>query len=498
MARGQFDGAFAATFDLFTLPELFMIRQLAFLFALSCSSIFWAGQTVGAAQPNILFIFADDHAYSAVHALGNDEIETPNLDGLARRGVTFSHAYNQGSWSGAVCVASRTMLVTGQFLWKAEKTYRNTDKEFRQQNRLWPQLLEKAGYETYFSGKWHIRADATKAFNVARHVRPGMPNQTPAGYNRPKNKDDKNWKPWDKSFEGFWKGGVHWSEVLKNDAVDYLHQAAKNDKPFFMYLAFNAPHDPRQSPRRFVEKYPLEKISLPRSFVPEYPYEIGSNRIRDEQLAPFPRTPYAVKVNRQEYYAIITHMDHQIGQILKTLKETGQADNTYIVFTADHGLAVGHHGLMGKQNMFDHSVRVPFMIVGPDVPTGRTIDTPIYLQDVVPTTLELAKAKKPEHVDFHSVLPIIRGDSSGEYESMYGGYLAVQRMVTHDGGKLVLYPKIKRALLFDMRADPDELNDLASDETRPRMRQLFKRLQALQKETGDRLDLAAAFPELAG
>ena len=407
--------------------------------------------------PNILFIFADDQAFDTIAALGNDEIETPNLDSLVRRGTTFTRAYNQGSWSGAVCVASRTMLVTGRYLWHANEIYAKTDQEFRQQNRMWPQLLQSAGYQTYFSGKWHIRADANKTFQVCNHVRPGMPKQTKQGYNRPHEGKPDVWKPWDKKFGGFWEGGKHWSEVLGDDGVGYLQQASKVDRPFFMYLAFNAPHDPRQSPQEYVEKYPLDKIAVPRSFVPDHPHEIGANRIRDEQLAPFPRTEYSVKVNRQEYYAIITHMDAQVGRILKALEESGKADNTYIIFTADHGLAVGRHGLMGKQNMYDHSIRVPFVMVGPGVEAGARNDAPIYLQDAMATTLELAGVEKPEHVEFQSVLPLLRGETGNVREAIYSGYLQKQRAVTFEGYKLILYPDTGVSLLFHVDKDPEEL-----------------------------------------
>ena len=453
---------------------------------------------LSAEQPNILFIFADDQAFDTIGALGNDEIQTPNLDKLVQRGATFTRAYNQGSWSGAVCVASRTMLVTGRYLWHANDIYSNTDKLFREQSRLWPQLLEQAGYETYFSGKWHIRADANKAFTVCRNIRPGMPNQTKQGYNRPHQGKPDVWKPWDTKFEGFWKGGKHWSEVLADDGVSYLNRAAKSDSPFFMYLAFNAPHDPRQSPKEYVDRYPLDKIAVPESFVPEYPLDIGANRIRDEQLAPFPRTEYSVKVNRQEYYAIITHMDDQIGRILEALEKTGKADNTYIIFTADHGLAVGRHGLMGKQNMYDHSIRVPLMIVGPDIKPNSKVDAPIYLQDAMATTLDLGGVDKPDHVQFESVLPLLRGDQAEARDAIYSGYLQVQRAVTFQGHKLILYPKIAKALLFNLEKDPKEIHNLMDEPGSEELaKRLFAKLLELQKETGDKLDLTKTFTKLA-
>lgn len=439
-------------------------------------------------KPNILFIFADDQAFDTIHAHGNSEIETPNLDRLVARGVTFTHAYNQGGYHGAVCVASRTMLNTGRFLWNAQRE----EKEMKQKQAdglLWSQLLRKAGYQTFFTGKWHVKADTKVIFDVARNVRGGMPNQVPQGYNRPKDKNDDTWKPWDPQWGGFWKGGKHWSEVVGDDGVDFLKMAAENEKPFFMYLAFNAPHDPRQAPKEYVDKYPLNKISLPRPFLPEYPYQIGSNKIRDEKLAPFPRTEYNVKVNRQEYYAIITHMDAQIGRMLDALEKTGQADNTYIIFSADHGLAVGHHGLMGKQNVFDHSVRVPFMMVGPDIPKNKKIDTPIYMQDLMPTTLELAGIAKPDYVQFNSLLPVIKG-GKGAYRAIYGAYTGTQRMVTEDHWKLILYPRIQQTLLYNLKKDPLEEKDLATNpEYASRITTLKKSLKALQVAVGDTLDL---------
>ncbi|NQU20295.1 MAG: sulfatase-like hydrolase/transferase [Candidatus Nealsonbacteria bacterium] len=452
-----------------------------------------------AEKPNILFVFADDQCFETIHAFGHELIETPNLDRLVGQGMTFTQAHNQGSWTGAVCVASRTMLNTGRFLWNARKIDKQTEQE-RQAGRFWSEYMKGAGYDTYMTGKWHVKADAEKAFDFVTHVRPGMPKQTPQGYNRPIDGQADPWSPSDPKFGGFWEGGKHWSEVLGDDATGYLEQAAGRDKPFFMYLAFNAPHDPRQSPKEYVEKYPVEKVDVPVNFLPEYPYKdaIGCGRgLRDEKLAPFPRTPHAVKVNRQEYYAIITHMDAQVGRILDALKRSGKEKNTYIFFTADHGLAVGHHGLFGKQNLYDHSVRVPLIVVGPGVPKGEKTDAPVYLQDVMPTTLELAGVAKPDHVQFTSLMPLIRGEAKQSYDAIYGGYLSVQRSVKLDGYKLLLYPKIAKVRLYHVAEDPDEMKDLADDpRCKPVIAKLFARLLELQKETGDDVDLKSVYPKL--
>ena len=247
--------------------------------------------------------------------------------------------------------------------------------------------------------------------------------------------------------------------------------------------------------------YPLDKISVPKSYTEEYPYQdqIGcGDGLRDECLAPFPRTEYSVKVNRQEYYAIITHLDQQIGRILDALEKSGKKDNTYIFYTADHGLACGNHGLMGKQNMYDHSMRAPLMVIGPDLPKGKKIDMDVYLQDIMPSTLELAGAEKPAYVEFNSLMDAVRMErTKSSYPAIYGCYKNLQRMIRKDGFKLIVYPEAKKVLLFDMDNDPLEMNDLADVEAyQPKVKELFVQLIELQKSMGDSLDLKVVFPDL--
>ena len=393
------------------------------------------------------------------------------------------------------------MLITGRSVWDANGVYKTTDKE-REAGVLWPQLLSQAGYRTFMTGKWHIRTDAEKCFDVARHVRPGMPNSVESAYNRPPAQGKDPWSPTDTSLGGFWEGGRHWSAVTADDAIEFLGVAKNEERPAFFYVAFNAPHDPRQSPQEFLDRYPLERIAIPQPFLPEYPYaeEIGAGqRLRDERLAPFPRTEQAVAVHRREYYAIMTHLDAQIGRILQALDASGKADNTWIFFTADHGLSVGHHGLVGKQNQYDHSIRVPFVVVGPGVPKGVTDTAPIYLQDVMPTTLELAGARKPEHVFFKSLLSRLgqtKPDASSKpYASIYGSYLELQRSITHDGWKLIIYPDAKVLRLYHVQDDPHEMVDLAGQpEYADQMIELFDRFVALQQDLQDPVDVTSLRP----
>lgn len=452
-----------------------------------------------APQPHMLFIIADDLCFQQVRSAGHDPvIQTPSLDRLAARGTAFDRCYNMGSYSGAVCVASRTMLNSGRTLWRANHIYKTSEAE-RQAGRWWSESLKRSGYRTYLTGKWHCQAKAEAAFDVARNVRGGMPQDTPAAYNRPLEGRPDPWSPTDRSLGGFWEGGKHWSEVVADDAVAYLSEVAARPEPAFLYVAFNAPHDPRQSPQEFLDRYPLDEQPLPVNYLPEYPHKdaIGCGReLRDEKLAPFPRTEFAVWTHRREYYAAITHLDEQIGRVLEAADRLPDGRELWIFFTADHGLAVGQHGLLGKQNLYEHSVRVPFLAAGPGVEAGRRVAAPIYLQDVHPTTLELAGVPQPEHVEFQSLLPLLHGETRSAHDPVYGAYLNLQRSITKDGWKLLLYPQARVARLYHVAEDPHELHDLAGrPETAARQRELFAALQGLQERYGDPLDLRATFPQ---
>ena len=451
-----------------------------------------------ASTPNILFLFSDDQCWDTIGIIGN-EVETPNLDKMVKNGVFFENAYNSGAWQGAVCMASRTMLMLGKQLWDAHKYY---DDQVRNPADFWSTYLKRRGYKTYFTGKWHISNISPKnIYDVTGTIRPGMPNysdpklggnyrwdQRGAGYFRPSSKNDNSWCPSNPIYGGFWEGGIHWSEVIRKEAIDFIYQAANSKEPFFMQIAFNAPHDPRQSPDEYIKKYPIEEIGIPVNFLPENPHvyamELAKGMARDEDLAPFPRTIYSVKKNRQEYFALISYMDMQIGKIIDALRDTKQIDNTVIIFTSDHGLSCGQHGLMGKQNMFEHSMKPPLIISGPGFPKGKTIKTPVYLQDIMPTTLELAQVPIPDNIAFKSLLPVIKGKQS--YSSIYGAYKDKQRMIRKNDFKLVWYPESETYLLFDLLKDPYETNDLIYEKDKQKIvNELKKELYDQQLKLND-------------
>ena len=477
-----------------------------------------------AKAPNILFIISDDQAPDTIAALGNTEIHTPNLDRLVKGGTSFTHCFNQGSWSGAVCVASRTMLITGQSVYRAPKNKAYLDQwahakgvlavDEQEPVKLWSEVFREAGYRTFLTGKWHNNTHAVeRGFSHVKALGAGMYethegtkpklSENP-GYLRP-SPTRKKWNAWDPKFHGIWKPSIrdlhangkmgdfytveqHSSELFADQAVEFLSNSKKSNTPFFMFVSFNAPHDPRQSPRSFIDRYPVAQSKIPQNYLPEHPFDNGAISIRDEQLAPFPRTKKAIRTHRAEYYAIISHMDEQIGRVLDALEKSGNADNTYVVFTSDHGLAVGSHGLMGKQNPYDHSIRMPFLISGPGIPKNKTVRDMIYMQSVYPTTCELAGLSIPQSVDFPSLKNLALGKGGKGEEIVYGCYQDMQRLVRSQTHKLIFYPKLKRYQLFDLVKDPHEISDQFKNPSYKKIKtELMQALTQKRKELGDGL-----------
>ncbi len=282
----------------------------------------------------------------------------------------------------------------------------------------------------------------------------------------------------------------HSCELYADSAVELLRKAAAQpDHPFFLYVAWNSPHDPRQAPKEFLDLYPADKIEVPPNFLPQHPFDQGDAKVRDEMLAPFPRTPDAVRVHRREYYALITYMDRQLGRILDTLEKTGLAGNTCVIVTGDHGLAVGEHGLMGKQNLYDCSVRMPFIMVGPGIAGGRRIDSLMYQHCLFPTLCDLAGLATPATVQFPSLLPLLRGERGQLFDSIYSAYRGFQRMVRTEQHKLILYPEAKRFQLFDLEKDPWETNSLDPSRHATTVTELFRDLKQWQEKVSDTLVL---------
>ncbi|MDR1385174.1 MAG: sulfatase-like hydrolase/transferase [Planctomycetaceae bacterium] len=478
---------------------------MIFLATVSNKTLYSEQQESGT-KPNVLFLFADDFNAETFSFLGHPTVKTPTFDKLADEGVVFTNAYIQGSWVSAVCLSSRSMLNTGLSLWHAKNKVENAVKKQGthtniQELALWAQRMKKAGYTTYFSGKWHVpNIEPEDVFDrIGKYYPGGMPPTVDSAYDRPYENKPDSWSPSDRNIPGYWENGKHRSEIQADIVIDLLSEASKRSEPFFIYAAFNAPHDPRQSPKEFLDEYPLDKIDVPKNFLPEYTWneEVGAPRsLHGEKLAPFPRTEFAIKTHRKEYDAIITHLDSQIARILDALRSSGKIDNTYIVFAADNGMAMGEHGLMAKQSMYEHSLKVPLFVIGRGIPKAKQIKTPVYLHDIVPTILEIADADYHDAVDFQSLLPLIHNEKEQQYQSLYGAYQDLTRMVRRENYKLIVIRKAKKILLFDIIADPWEMNDLSEkEENIPLVRSLFQELQKLQIQYNDTLDIQKDFPQ---
>jgi arylsulfatase A-like enzyme len=216
--------------------------------------------------------------------------------------------------------------------------------------------------------------------------------------------------------------------------------------------------------------------------------------IRDELLAPWPRTEAEVRKHLHDYYAVITGLDADIGRLLETLKTLGEYDDTIIIFSSDHGLAIGSHGLMGKQSLYEHSMKSPLIFAGPGIPKGQS-DALVYLLDIYPTVCELAGTTTPDGLDGRSLAPIIQGKAAGVRDSLFTSYREVMRAVRDERWKLIRYPHINKTQLFDLQSDPDERTNLADrSQQASRVRELLALIENWQKKLGDNQPLTSAEP----
>ena len=443
-------------------------------------------------RPNILWMVADDHRFDALGAAGDPVVRTPVLDALAAGGVRFARNHIMGGNSGAVCVPTRACLHTGANVFRACV---GTRADQRPANAipadvpLRGEVLRRAGYRTHATGKWHNdRESFQRAFaggsrlffgGMSDHLRVPLHDFDPTGAYPPEAA---------RLGEGFS------SELFADAAIDFL-RGHRGPEPFLLYVAFTAPHDPRMAPPPYADMYDPGRIPLPPNFCPEHPFDNGHLGGRDEDLAPHPRTPDVVRRHIADYYAMITHLDAQVGRILGALRESGRERDTIVVYTADHGLGVGRHGLLGKQNLYDHSIRVPMILSGPGLPAGRGVNAVTMSHDLFPTLCALTGTPVPATVDGRSMLPLAAGERQVLHDTAWAMFRDVQRMVSDGRWKLIRYYRSPRAgvgtdrvQLFDLEADPWETRDLSADPAhRDRLRGLAAHLERWQAELGDPL-----------
>ena len=271
--------------------------------ALALALVITGASAYGQARPNILFLFADDQRADTIAAWGNEHIRTPNLDRLVHEGFSFRYNYCLGSNGGAVCVPSRAMLNTGRAYFRVPTDLAGVP--------LLSEVLRQAGYATFATGKWHNgEASFLRAFDRARTVFfGGMADHTKVPL---RDLVEPGKLSEERVGEGFS------SEMFADAAIDFLKNY-QGDQPFYAYVAFTAPHDPRQPPRSYREMYYKDPPPLPRNFLPQHPFDNGALIGRDENLGPWPRPPAMIQDQLSEYYGLITHLDEQVGRILEAL-----------------------------------------------------------------------------------------------------------------------------------------------------------------------------------
>ncbi|TRX57651.1 sulfatase-like hydrolase/transferase [Fulvivirga sp. M361] len=417
----------------------------------------WVFTSTLSAQPNILFIESDDQSNQAVGAFGNPFMKTPHIDKLADEGVSFTSAYNMGCWSPAVCVPSRTMLFYGKYLWQSQKiNKKNAPKSL-------PELLKENGFSTYMTGKWHAWGKSPEdIFDSLGSIQPGQ-------------------------LKTYYQEDKHVTDITGDEAVNFI-QNYDSEAPFFLYVAFNAPHVPRQTSQKYYDMYPTDEVKLPPS-VKEGPL----NPNIKYNYSPDPLKSSTMKSRVQQNNAMVTHMDDNIGNIIQALKDKGEYDNTIIVFMSDHGISFGENGVAGKVCLYEPSVTAPLIIKAPGLTSGQSFATRVYLQDVYPTLLDLLDIDIPDHLDFKSLTPVIHKTSTLR-PSIYLAMFDDQRAIIKENKKLILYPKSGDMELYDLTRDPWETHNLKDEKgVDSDVKDLMKQLQSWQTWTNDSLDLSNAY-----
>ena len=424
--------------------------------------LFASCQAVSEMPPNVLILYTDDQRYNTIAALGNEEIRTPNLDRLVRSGVSFTHAHTMGGLHGALCAPSRSMLMTGRPLFRLLETGNRIPAD----HVTIGEVLAAAGYATFATGKWHNdRASFARSFQHVDHVFfGGMHWPGEGGHEAPLLHAFDSTGAYPREARRRVEG--YSSALYADAAIAFLDAATELEQSFFAYVSFTSPHDPRTPPPPYDAWYSPDSVTLPLNYLPEHPFDNGELRVRDEMLREHPRTESIALEELALYYGMISELDAQIGRILDALAANGQLEHTVIVMAGDNGLAVGSHGLLGKQNLYEHSMRVPLIVSGPGLPRNERREALVYVFDIFPTVLDQLGLEIPSTVEGESLLPLITDPVSPNREAAFYAYRDLQRGVrTSDGWKLIQYEVngVRTEQLFDLRLDPFETDNLAAD-----------------------------------
>ena len=460
-------------------------RTLTLIVAVLISAITCPGTATAAKRPNVLFIFTDDQRPDAFGALGNPDIKTPNMDRIINSGFVFNRAYIQGSMTFATCLPSRAMIMSGKPLFRAPLQLDS--------GVLMPQVFQKAGYRTFATGKWHNGASSfEKCFDEAEAVFFGGAART--HINVPVNRMIAGLMvPYD-------AGETFSTDLFADAAIEFIEGQSEKEQPFFCYIPFTAPHSPVTPPGKWATMYDPDKITLPPNHAALRPDLVdqqqgtsrrgggrGGRGRQGGDVSPVDRA----KQRYAAYYGLISHLDHHIGRVLDTLKKTGQAENTIILFATDHGMSMDSHGQSGKHNAYEHTSRVQIVASGAGVPKGSS-DALVYLYDIYPTLCGLTGLPIPDEVEGKSLAKVIHGKQAKVRDHLFTAYMDDQRTIRDDRWKLFYRSKEDRAALYDLKNDPHELNDLAAKpENKDRIAKLKVELAKAQQLYGDTPEVTA-------
>ncbi|MBK1670951.1 choline-sulfatase [Rhodovibrio sodomensis] len=457
---------------------------------------------MAANTPNILFVMADQVGAPALPIYGHPVMKTPNLERLAAGGTVFENAY----CNSPLCSTSRVSMLSGRLASELD-AYDNAS-EFPAAVPTFAHYLRSLGYRTCLSGKMHlVGPDQLHGFEerLTTDFYPVDFGWTP------------NWeKQWEKlsffhNMDSVTKAGVcaRSMPIDYDDETTYQAQRRLYDyardradaRPFFMTVSLTHPHDPYATTREYWDRYDDSEIDMPS--VPHIPPERRDPHSRrlfyhygmHEQEV----TDADIVKARHAYYGMTTYVDDKLGQLMDTLERSGMADDTIVIFSADHGDMLGERGMWYKMSFYEWSASVPFVVRHPDVDGGKRVESAMSLIDLFPTLVEFAGGGKPDpecapHLKGQSVAPLLQGDSTGWPDTVYSEYLgegaAGPCLMVRKGRHKYVYSAGEPdsagdpPQLFDLKDDPKELDDRAG-------RDDYATIEAELKDlVADRWDLA--------
>ncbi|WP_312227400.1 choline-sulfatase [Pseudescherichia sp.] len=421
-------------------------------------------------KPNIVILMADQLTASALRTYGNKVSLTPNIDKLAREGVVFESAY----CNSPLCAPSRASLMTGQFI--SRNSVFDNAAEFHADSPTFCHYLREQGYRTWLSGKMHFCGpDQLHGFDerLTTDIYPADFGWTP-DWHHPERRLD-----WFHNMSSVLEAG----ECVRTNQLDFdddalfqarqrLYDAARrpDEQPFMLLLSLTHPHDPFAIPKRYLDRFNEADIDMPKTRRGDVEDDAHSARLRAMyQLEEGLITDEHIRRARHAYYGAMAYVDDCFGEVVRTLEETGLAENTVVMVIADHGEMLGERDLWYKMTFFENAVRIPFIVHNPKRFAPRRVSQSVSLVDVLPTLVELASGedRKPQAIsplDGSSVVPHLKGESGPDdavSEYLAEGALGPMLMIRRGSWKYI-HSFSEAPQLFNLAEDPHERVNLAS------------------------------------